>query len=428
MFSPSKVRTRLLMVVAVALLAVSACSTAGAGSSDENGSGVESLERVPWEGGPAYYKQFENASDWTNPDFFPIGLWYGSFDTKAQVLWDKSLGINFYTGGLWKESAFETLESTGMYWVGGKVNDGFDASSKNWPGQITDDEVDGRFSDPADGRTYLQGLEDKLRGHGQFLYGNYTQMVAGPDLPLADQEMYVNDYTDVVSLDMYLYTVPFCDWEPYRGDLYANAIPQSTCRTASSYGRMTDSLRTRDASDGKLQPIWNFIEVLNGAGDEKSHIREIAPDEVKGAAMASVINEARGIVWFQQSFGGECQTTQPLRNAQDQGEGFCGKEQVAAMSEINSLIQALAPVLNTQSYNWDFGHRTDTMLKVKDGAAYVFAMADGGSGERSFVMPEGFSDLVEVVGEGRELMIRGGKFTDDFAAESSYHVYKIAVA
>lgn len=67
------------------------------------------------------------------------------------------------------------------------------------------------------------------------------------------------------------------------------------------------------------------------------------------------------------------------------------------------------------------------MLKVKDGSAYVFAMTDGGSGERDFVVPFGLSDSVEVVGEDRELQITGGKFTDEFASESSYHVYKIAL-
>ncbi|WP_155976879.1 hypothetical protein [Nocardia sp. 348MFTsu5.1] len=412
-------------------MAVVASLIAGCGGpSDADidpGRNVLSLPRIAWEGGSEYWRQFANASDWTSPDFFPIGLWYGSFDTAEQVRWDQHLGINFYTGGLWKASDFEILKSTGMYWVGGKVNEGFDSSSKNWPGRLTDDEVDGRFPSPAAGRAHLQELEDELRGHGQFLYGNYTQMVVGKDLAVSDQEKYVNDYTDAVSLDHYLYTNSFCDFDPYRGDQYVNPIPQSTCRTASSYGRMTDSLRARDAADGRLQAIWNFIEVITGVGDEKSFVRNIAPAEIKGAAMASVINEARGIVWFQQALGGDCLTTQPLRNAQDQGESFCGKNQVAAMGEINNLLHSLAAVLNTQSYDWDFGSQIDTMLKVIDRQAYIFAMTDGGSGERTFTVPAGLAGSAEVVGEGRTLEIRDGKFRDSFPVESTYHIYKIAL-
>jgi hypothetical protein len=424
MIRPNNRPFSLITLLSATVVVVVGCSVRDA-NGDERATSIELLPRIVWEGGPNYWDQFPNAADWTDPSFFPIGLWHGSFDTEEQVLWDKQHGINFYTGGLWRDSQFSILESTGMYWVGGPVNSGFDVTSTNWPGQITEDEVDGRF-DPAAGHELLQGIESKLRGHGQFLYGNYTQLVVGADLPLSDQERYVNDYADVVSLDMYMYTIPFCDWTDYRGAIYVNKVPRDTCRTASSYGRMTDSLRTRDAADGLLQPIWNFIEVLSGAGGVESFTRYIKPAELKGAAMASLIKEARGLVWFQQSFAGDCQGSQTVRLAQDQGEAFCGKAQVDAMGVVNNLIHDLAPVLNTQSYLWDFGPGTNTMLKVKDGDAYIFAMSDGRAGKRTFTMPHGLAGSVEVFGENRLLTVRDRQFEDDFAAESTYHVYKVA--
>ena len=145
-------------------------------------------------------------------------------------------------------------------------------------------------------------------------------MVVGPELPLADRLRYVNTFADVVSLDMYFYTVPFCAaGDAYRGHLYDGRIPESTCRTASSYGRFVGALRDLDARDSRLVPIWNFVEVMSGANDDGAFVRYMEPEEIRGAAMSSIINEARGIVWFQQSLGGPCKSTQPVRQAQELG-------------------------------------------------------------------------------------------------------------
>jgi len=54
-------------------------------------------------------------------------------------------------------------------------------------------------------------------------------------------------------------------------------------------------------------------------------------------------------------------------------------------------------------------------------------MTDGGNGERTFVVPTGLANSVEVVGENRKLQVSEGTFSDDFASEASYHIYKIAV-
>ena len=73
----------------------------------------------------------------------------------------------------------------------------------------------------------------------------------------------------------------------------------------------------------------------------------------------------------------------------------------------------------------------DTMLKTNNGYAYVFAMVDGSSqpGGRNFTLPDGVSGRsVEVLFEGRTLQAdAAGAFSDNFAAEHSYHIYKIAL-
>lgn len=90
----------------------------------------------------------------------------------------------------------------------------------------------------------------------------------GQDLELKDQELYVN-LNDVVSLDLFWYSVPFCDWMPYRGDLYADTVSQQTCRTASCYGRAVNLWTIRDAADGHLQPRWMFVVNLNGLSGQE---------------------------------------------------------------------------------------------------------------------------------------------------------------
>lgn len=396
-------------------------------TSTPGGNLLAGLPRIPWEGGSDYWKQFPNAVNWTDPSFFPIGVWYNGISNDSNAQWDKAHGVNFYIGMI-AETDFSLFERNQVYWLGEKLNSTFKDNSPYWPGVFLDDEVDGWKDPPSEGFTYLQSVKDQYAGSGKFFYANYTSLVIMSDMKLADQERYVNGFTDVVSVDQYFYTVPFCSWTNYRGSTYAVPIPQSTCRTASSYGKALNSLTIRDSVDNKLQPRWYFVENLNGGpGGDQPHIANITPGQLKGAAMNTIINEARGLMWFNQSLSGPCRAGSALRQAQVQGPSFCGYAQIEAMGEVNNFIRSLAPVINTQSYEWSFGAGLDTMLKWYNGSAHVFAMTDGTAGQRTFTLPAGLAGApsVEVVGEGRTIPVSGGTFTDTFAAEYSYHVYKI---
>jgi len=385
---------------------------------------ILNLPRIPWEGGPDYYKQFPNAADWANPNLFPIGTWCGAYDNDAEVQYDKAHGLNFYTGCIQPATQFGPLTRNGMYWVGNKVNDTFDPASRNWPGLFLGDEIDGKGQA---GLAEMQAAKDAAAGQNKFTYTNYTDMVIGPDMPDAMQSQYVNTFADVTSLDMYWYTTDFCGRPNYRGGLYDVPIPQGSCRTASSYGKTMEALWAKDGLDGQRKPLWQFIELLNGSGGGY-FVANMTPAQVKGAAMASVINEARGIVWFQQSFSGNCVTSQVIRATQLR-HVTCADGQVAAMGEVNNQIQRLASVINTQSYQWSFGSGLDTMLKAKDGSAYIFAMTEnGGTGDRTLTLPAGVNGAtVEVVDENRTIPVSGGKFTDTFAAENTYRIYKVTL-
>lgn len=385
------------------------------------------LPRIPWEGGPDYWKRFPAAAaaGWADPSFFPIVAWYNGISSNAEAQYDKALGINTYIG-MDSSTPYSLFADNGMYWIGPPLNDTFTKSSTNWVGEFLDDEVDGRYT-PDQGRAHLKQLTDQARADGRFAYTNYTQSVLTNDMAAPDANAYVNDFTDVVSVDMYWYTVPFCSATPYREN-YLTPVPQPQCRTASSYGKTVQMLRQRDAADGKLQPLWQFVENLNGGPGDAPFTANITPDQLEGAVMSSLINEARGIVYFNQSLSGPCQGGSIFRQSQVT-PGFCADPQVDAVRKVDALIRQLAPVLNTQSYAYSFGPGLQTMLKASGGSVYIFAMTDGASapGERTLTLPaEVTGRTVTVIGENRTIPVGGGRaFRDGFASESSFHIYRV---
>lgn len=428
---------RLGMLAVLAVLFCTACTAdtatqaqptenrpAGSFSTDS----LLDLPLVPWEGGAEYWEQFPktSAAGWDDEAIFPIVLWYNGISTDEEAQYDKSLGFNTYIG-MAETTPYRLFEDNNVFWIGPALNESFTSESKNWVGNILGDEVDGKYA-PEEGHSVLQQAKQVAAGSGRFDYSNFTQIVMGMDMKREDSERFVNEYTDVASIDMYWYTVPFCDWQPSPVK-YITPVNSTNCRTASSYGKTMDSLRTRDQTDGKLQRMWQFIELLNGGpGDDQKFVANISPEQLQGAVMSSLIHEARGLVYFNQSLNGDCTGGSLVRQVMVDPD-FCAKNQVKAAGEINNRIHDLAPVLNSQSYEYDFGPGLDTMLKAKDGYAYIFAMIDDDptAGKRTFTVPtELRGKPIEVLYESRELESGSdGEFEDDFDAEYSYHIYKV---
>jgi hypothetical protein len=103
------------------------------------------------------------------------------------------------------------------------------------------------------------------------------------------------------------------------------------------------------------------------------------------------------------------------------------------MKQVDQRIQALAPVINTQSYQYSFGSNLDTMLKTHQGSAYIFSMISGAvssqPGQRTFTLPPALAGAtsVKVLFENRTIPVVDGKFIDNFADEYTYHIYKVAM-
>lgn len=402
------------------------------------------LPRMPWEGGSDYYARWQttNAADWDEPSFFPVGVWYENVEHQWQIDTDKETGLNTY---FWmvEDSNMQLIRDGGMSAITQKPLAGSGAETVAW---AIEDEIDMRDGPgwsgwdgtdqwghcvPRDswcGYTVMQTKRDALPQDGRPMWANYGKGVVFWESE-AEAAVFVNRFQEFVSSDAYWYTDnTICEgaegplliagtgpMDPYVGK------PQLTfneCHRAWNYGEQIDRLRELDAVDGSLKPIYAFVEV----GHPSPQGYTITGPQIKGAVMSSLIHGARGVIYFNHSFGGTCESQHLLR-------GECSGANVRSdVMTVNRQIAALAPVLNTQSLKHSVSAGVDTMLKWHDGSYYVFAMREAptGGGTETFALPDGLdTDSIEVLYENRSIRASNGQFTDTFAAEHSYHIYKI---
>ena len=398
----------------------------------EHGTTAFGMPRVPWAGGAGYYSRFSvpATAGWTDPRFFPIGVWYESVVTQEDVDLDKAVGLNTYFE-LTDSTDMSLVRDNGMFAFISKPLAGYGKETVGW---LLSDEVDmwarggdaawtgnqpgeGEICEPPDkgcGYTVMRTLAARLPGaDGRMRYMNYGKGVM-MWLPEADAERFVNDYTDLVSTDIYWYT---------DGNICEEAgnflsVPPEKCRLAAGYGSTVDRTSRLDARDGRLQPVFAFVQVgWPAEGDD----RAIQPAQIAGAVMNSLIHEARGIIYFNHNFGGPCITQHVLRDE-------CGAAVRPTVAELDRRIAELAPVLNTQSYQYTFNPALDSMLKEHEGSFYIFAMLNRGAatGSHAFTLPKAlWGSRAEVLYENRGIDIVEGRFADSFDAEYTYHIYKI---
>jgi hypothetical protein len=418
---------------------------------------------VPVDGGANYYARFSHGLP-TSRSYFPIGVW-GSYDhTQAHIDQDKAVGYNLYVWDADTPSAGELsrLAANKMKalftsdWYG---SSGLSTASAN-AGYLLEDEADGRFGLP-EGFTVMQQQNAAAPNDGRIRYANYTKnvLIWYSD---ADAARFVNDFQQVVSSDFYWFTDPYQvptmeapDWLPEAGQ----TITTPQIRRAANYGYQIDRMRQLDALDGKRQPIWGFVEegwpFTQTAADGA---RAITPPEMRAAVWQSIIAGARGIVYFNHSFGGPCLTQNIDRDP-------CYRAIQAELTRTNSQITQLAPVLNspTVSSGWSQGAGTTAMVKwvtVKKASGkrckskkkckkakgkkaawkrckskkkckkakvhlYVFAGSAGSSVDGRFSLPCVDDAKAAVVGEHRTVPVRNGSFRDHFVDGNAIHIYRV---
>lgn len=408
-----------------------------------------SLNRTSWEGGSSYYSSIPAlvGTEWTNDSFFPIGYWGAYVDQQEYITQYKNLGINtlwttynttaqsagwIRTAGLWNMGG--AMQGAGSEHLGYVVEDEADmwagAGWGGWTGATGFGQNVCTSGSGDCGYTVMQQTAAAFPADGKMRWTNYG---LGVMTYLGDTASsgFVNAYTDegswpmhLVTGDMYFYTgggSMVADAEIYFGRDGAAA------RRAGNYGELImNRLRYLDGLQGARKPLGVVVEL----GGQVENGEEMTPDKVSGAVWSSIIHEARCISYFSHAFANT--TNNPWSsNVLYASDGLYPQIQTR-VGQINSQVTQLAPVLNTQSYEWSGADNIASMLKIKDGYAYIFAMAkvevNHSSAPRSFRLPFGISGkTAEVLYENRTIPVQNGAVTDSFAAETTHHIYKIAL-
>jgi hypothetical protein len=377
---------------------------------------VLDLPRIPWEGGTAYYGRFAGAGLLKSSSFFPIGVWFESMMNASQL---KAIGINTFVGANHDgPSVLPNLAANGMAailqgdeWTRSEVG-----SSANVVGWMAGDECDMNCSNPiADqgGRVATY----RSYNDGRFVYSNYGKGSIGTWWNAESMPTLVRG-VDVASDDLYAYSDPNLQDEAPQSQYWpAGAV----VRSSGSYGWTMKRMQSF-LDPANMHPTWNFVEVGHPWTEGDSLAPTMTPEHAEGAIWASIIHEARGIIYFNHSFGGTCVTQHVLFE--------CDPAMTVRVAAVNAQVESLAPVLNTQSYAWTASPDADTMLKTYNGSAYLFAGIghNQAAGTKTFTLPAGVTGTtVTVIGENRTIPVVNGTFTDSFAFEYSHHSYQISL-
>ncbi|WP_284978060.1 hypothetical protein [Arthrobacter sp. fls2-241-R2A-200] len=355
-----------------------------------------------------------------NPNPFPVSVFYGKPEHAAQL---KDIGVNVYQNAEHDGSSMASITDTGMLVIAGdewtRAEDGNNAGVVGWS---TYDECDMGLgcsgSTTQQNLAQMQQLAATLRSYkdGRPVMANYSKGILGTWWASGTMNGFMSA-VDFASADNYAYTSPPVDDAMTASPAWPAG---ASAATSAAYGWQVDRMRSYQATPG-AKPNWVFVESARPYLTE-SNAKTITPEQMEGAMWSGIIHEARGISIFQHNndpaFGNYSLVDIPA-------------DRKAKIKAAVAGIQALAPVLNTQSYVRNAGAaRTDTMLKSKDGSAYLFAGIGlkGTTGSKTFTLPAGITgSQVQVVGENRTIAVQNGKFTDSFANEYTHHIYKITI-
>ena len=372
------------------------------------------------DGGPSYYSQFSNPLP-SDPSYFPIGIWFESVVSQADVNLDKDAGLNLYVV-LTASSNLSLVQRNGMRAILQESEWRTNQAAINSPavaGWGLSDETDMQQG-PDRGYNTLNTTLAKLPNDGRLRYNNYGKGVMFWETdPQASR--FVNDFQHVVSNDIYWFTDPHVSGSSEGGKLLNDGRPLTPTQTrrAANYGYTVDRMR---ALDTRRKPIWNFVEVgWPFTETEAQGARAIQPAEITAAVWHSIIAGAQGIIYFNHSFGGPNKTQHCLRDP-----AYAGVR--AAVKSTNQLVAQLAPVLNAPFADGFVSANpfVRTMAKFHDNRYYVFAGSRENRGSTPTLSLSGVdSGTATVIGENRTILISNGQFSDSFADGNAIHIYRI---
>jgi hypothetical protein len=363
----------------------------------------------------------------TNTSFFPIGVWFESVMSSSDTSTDSAAGLNTYVV-LTNNSNLSLVRAAGMR---AEVEWGQfpNAQSSSAPGSETvawflGDEYDMIYGpgwnpcgQSSSGYTCMQNAHDEAND-GRPRATNYGKGVTFWETN-SQAATFVNNFQDIVSADNYWYTDADICQASQGGKFYGGAaLTADQCRRASNYGKTIDRLRLLESPAGHA-PVYGFVEVGqpfgNGVGGNGP-----SPEQIQAAVWSSIVHGARGIIYFNHSFGGTCQSQHDLRTS-------CYAAQRAAVTTTNNQIAALAPVLNSPfADGYVSAPGADVMAKWSNNKYYVFAgNTDNASKTVTYSLTCTGNATATVVNENRTIPVVNGQFTDALSSGTANHIYRI---
>jgi hypothetical protein len=360
----------------------------------------------------------------TDPAFFPIAVWLqGSWHASEMA----GLGINIYIGNnagtdALAASDLATLKSHGIYAIVGQDSVGLanidDPTIVGWwmtpdePDNAQDDGMGGYGPPVAPATLVAQYSAYKAADPTRPIYLGLGQGVAfdawegrGSNAPPESQ--YV-PAADILAFDIY----------PYN-NCGGDANVKMTCGQFWLNAFGVDRLH---GWSNRGQAVWTDLETTTIAAGTTSGPTTA---QVRSEVWLALIHGANGITYFVDTW-----------NPSFREDGiFASTTMVTAVTALNAQVKALAPELNSANLpnavsvtSSNSAAPVDIMVKAHGQVLYVFAaIARAGTATATFQVagltgPAG----AMVVGESRTVDVRGGSFSDDFAA-SAVHIYQIDI-
>ncbi len=396
-----------LLAAASAAIAVQPAAHSREGRADA-GNGPVRAPFAQWKNGPP-----------SDASYFPIAVWLQS---PSNAMRYKAAGINLYVA-LWAgptDEQLAALKRAGMPVICEQTAIGLahkdDSTIVGW---MHGDEPDNAqaVTDPNTGKqTYgpcipLQKIVDdyeRLRAADPTrpIMLNLGQGVAndewngrGSAAKLEDYETYVKG-GDVVSFDVY----PVANIDKADGENYLWYVPKGVDRLT----KWTQGKRL----------IWNCIECTAGDTGHKA-----TPEQVRAEVWMALVHGSRGLIYFVHQFKPKFNEWALLDDP----------PMLAAVTAINRQVHELAPALNSPTVQAGASATSsaesvpiDVMVKRVGGATYLFSVGmRNGAAKGSFdVSGLRANATAEVLGEGRTIPVRKGKFEDAFRPYD-VHLYRI---
>jgi len=367
------------------------------------------------DGGQDYYKQFSNSLP-SDPNYFPLGVWFESVVSQADVNRDKDAGLNLYVV-LTSNSNLSLVERNDMRAILQQSEWRTNQTAIKSPavvGWALFDEIDMQQG-PSQGYTTLNNILAQLPNDGRIRYNNYGKGVMFWETN-GQAQRFVDDFQQVVSDDIYWFTDPNVAGSSEGGELLngGQALTPAQTRRAANYGYTIDRMRALNTTH---KPIWSFVEVCWPFTEPGF----IEPAEVRGAVWHSIIAGARGIIYFNHSFSGPHQSQHCLRES-----AYAAVR--ATVKSTNELVTQLAPVINAPFADGfvSAGPSVRTMAKFHDSKYYVFAGSkENAASTPTFSLSGVDSGTATVIGENRTIPIANGRFSDGFPDGNAIHIYRI---